>query len=910
MKTACFVVILFGAALSAAAVGDDKPAAAPVKVSDVWVVFKTHFDLGFTDLAENVFTRYRVEMMDNALKIIERNRNMPAEKRFTWTVPGWPLYAQILGPKQEPARRAAVERAIREGYLAVHALAATSHTESLDAEDLVRSLGFSSKVARTYGRPLPLGAKMTDVPEHSWILATILARGGVKLMQIGCNDDCQTLRVPPLFWWEGPDGSRVLCNCTPSYGSGIGPPADWPAKNYLAMIMEGDNHGPPTPKEVDDLLRQAERGLKGVRVHFGTLDDFVHAIEAEKPNLPVVRGDGTDTWIHGIMSMPQTTKIARNIRPLEPALDALDTHLRAWGLAPGPLAQPLAAAYENSYLYGEHTWGMNSAYGPCYVFGDAWKKWLAEAAAEKAPANGNYANVPNGSKQKWLKSYDDKREYIRKTERIVSRELRSRLDLLAKSVHTDGRRVVVYNPLPWTRSGQVSVTMAGGKAGGVIGLGSGDVAAGDWNGKQYSFFARGVPACGYKAYRFATAPEVIVRGPQTALSGVTLDTSGYKAVFDLRRGGIASLVEKSTGRELVDQSSPYVLGQFLHERFSQKEATGFYERYRRYPAGWMLDSVGKPGMPDAAHSPHLATTPGEWKMATRATNLADVVTLTAGDTKGLAKSYVLKFAFPRYFHDVEVEWQVVEKTASKIPEGGWLCFPLAAKSPRFTVGRPGAPIDPTKDILPGANRHLMAIATGVAITGSDGAGAAVCPLDSPLVSLDNPGLWRWSLDFVPKKPIVFVNLYNNQFNTNFPLWQDGSWSERVRVWPIVAEAGAAESLAVNSWEARTPLLAAVTDGPAGELPPSRPGLTVSRRGALATAFGADPDGNPGTLLRVWDQIGISGDVVVALPGGMKCTAAQPMNLRGEKTGAALKIEGGKFAFRLGAYAPASFLLLP
>ena len=178
MKTASFGAILFAAAFSAAAAGGDKPPAAPVKVSNVWVVFKTHFDLGFTDLPENVFARYRVEMMDNALKIIEQNGKLPAEKRFTWTLPGWPLYAQILGPKQEPARRAAIERAIRQGYLAVHALAASSHTESLDAEDLVRSLGFSSKIARAYGRPLPLGAKMTDVPEHSWILATILARAG------------------------------------------------------------------------------------------------------------------------------------------------------------------------------------------------------------------------------------------------------------------------------------------------------------------------------------------------------------------------------------------------------------------------------------------------------------------------------------------------------------------------------------------------------------------------------------------------------------------------------------------------------------------------------------------------------------------------------------------------------------
>ena len=60
------------------------------KVTDIWVVFKTHFDLGFTDLPENVFNRYREEMMDNALRVIENNATLPKEKRFAWTVSGWP----------------------------------------------------------------------------------------------------------------------------------------------------------------------------------------------------------------------------------------------------------------------------------------------------------------------------------------------------------------------------------------------------------------------------------------------------------------------------------------------------------------------------------------------------------------------------------------------------------------------------------------------------------------------------------------------------------------------------------------------------------------------------------------------------------------------------------------------------
>jgi hypothetical protein len=139
------------------------------------------------------------------------------------------------------------------------------------------------------------------------------------------------------------------------------------------MQMTGDNQGPPSPQEIDKLLHYAATEMPGVKIHFGTLDDFTKAVLAERPNLPTVKGDCPDTWIHGIQSNPQETKIARNIRPLEPALDALNTQMRCWGIPTGSISEKLAKAYEQGLLYGEHTWGMNAEYGPRYSYGDDWK---------------------------------------------------------------------------------------------------------------------------------------------------------------------------------------------------------------------------------------------------------------------------------------------------------------------------------------------------------------------------------------------------------------------------------------------------------------------------------------------------------------------------------------------------------
>ena len=82
-----------------------------------------------------------------------------------------------------------------------------------------------------------------------------------------------------------------------------------------------------------------------------------------------------------------------------------------------------------------------------------------------------------------------------------------------------------------------------------------------------------------------------------------------------------------------------------------------------------------------------------------------------------------------------------------------------------------------------------------------------------------------------------------------------------------------------------------------------------KQGVLVTAFGNDPDEiNKGTLLRVWEQAGITGKVTVKLPKAMKVSKATAVNLRGEKTGETKKVRSGKLKFKLGKYAPASFIL--
>ena len=877
-----FAMLLTG--ISGCVADGESPTNAPVR--EIIVVFKTHYDIGYTDLVTNILTRYRTQFAEKALSVIGQSRSLPPDQQFVWTVPGWPL-KEMLWPGQTPERREKLLQAVKDGRLTVHAMPFSLQTETLDLEDLVEGMTYSAYLTQENGLPLPRAAKMTDVPEHTWVLPTLLKHAGVSFLQVGCNMCCTPMQVPPLFWWEGPDGSRLLTSYSPQYGTDLLLPKNWPCHTWLALIMTSDNQGPPTTEQVNKLLQRAAREMPGVKIKFGRLEDFYDAIMAENnTNIPVVRGDMPDTWIHGFESMPIATKTGCDVRPLESAVAMLDTELNAAGVNTPSLKKPLALAYENSLLYSEHTFGYHGSQPGGYWYGGEWKQKLAE-----------------GKYTRFLKSFDDKRAYINTTADIVTNALNDRMQLLAHNVDADGPRIVVFNPLPWARSGEVAVQSPPENCSSVRDLDAGKItAAVATDGKTLRFFANDVPAGGYKTYQPVAgkpADENLIS------SAVVIENKFFRIRADAVRGGIISLVDLKTGRELVSPTDENSLGSYLHERFAKTKVDAFVKSYCRH-LDWALNEFSKPGMPGSDQSPYARLTLTNWTVMVQTCPLAKTIILHSADAAPLAKSVTLKYTLYKDQPYLDVEWTIDDKTPNPIPEGGWLCFPLNLENPKFELARLGSLIDPAKDIIDGGNRELLCLNSGMTVTGNDGFGVGLCPLDSPLVSLGEPGLWKFSMHDFPRRARIFINLYNNQWDTNFPLWQDGSWCSRVRLW-VVRGGDAEKNIITPSWEARQPLVAAYADGARGKLPVTKSGLKLWRRGVLVTLFGPDPYSNK-TLLRVWEQAGNSGSLTVNLPADFSATKAVPVNLRGEPAGDAVKIRNGGFKFKLGAFAPASFRL--
>ncbi|HLZ88928.1 MAG TPA: hypothetical protein VKQ52_16850 [Puia sp.] len=868
---------------------------------------------------------YRTDMIDKALEIMDRTRDLPKEQQFSWTAPGW-VMAKVLEdwPGQTQQRHQRLEEAFQSGRFVCHAMPFSLQSQLLFPEDVARSYESSSFVSRKYGLPLPRGAKMTDVPSQASVLATGLAQGGVKFMHIGCNWPSGDVKYPPLFWWQGPDGSRVLTLYSPIYGTTVGltyprewsdandprvgsnllPPANWPYRVWPAIFVTPDNSGPPGPNDVQALFDEAAKKMPGVKIRVGRLEDFADAILPTHPDLPVIKAEAPDTWIHGCMSDPGGMKISRTINPFIPALEELNTQLSNWNVNVSDITKDISKAYENVLLYSEHTWGGAASVNK---YGEAFKK------------------LPPDSYKDLEASWEDKTDYIRTTENIVRPLLATNLGLLAKNLNSKGIRYVVYNPLPWPRSEWVEAGSPG---------------------SQHKFiYAENVPPSGYKTF---TEKDLVVSNP-VSVSANTIENKYFMIELDPVKGVISSLIDKRTGRDWVDRKAECGLGQYMNERFTYEQTLKYVIDYQQgramniYGAKgvWPHPGMHKPGMISEKEVPYRAALSknGSLKI-TKAPNEETALIDFPADTANHFPASSLRITLQKDKPFVDMELTIKDKARDNWPEADWFCFPFKIEAPRFTVGRSLGMMDPSTDIMEGADKDLYAVGTGVTLTDKDGSGIAFCPFDHCLISLDRPGIWKFTKDFIPHKPVVYLNLYNNQWNTNYRYWYPGTWSSKVRIWTFTKNSTVESRLVTPSLEARTPLMVAEADGPAGSLPTEQAGISVTRKGIQITAFRHNSPENPvfataaataltataptttattpttptaptapqSTLLRLWEQGGISGNVTVTLPNGSTHGKATPVNLRGEITGPPIRIEKGKFTFLLRAYAPASFVL--
>ena len=165
---------------------------------------------------------------------------------------------------------------------------------------------------------------------HNAGLPQILKRAGIDyyvFMRPGPHEK----EIPEsVFWWEGPDGSRVLTLRLPEpYGIwGDFPPhiqrsIDEAPKGTSAAVRfygVGNHGGGPTIDNIKT-IRTLQADANGPKLVFGTLGQFFDHVQDERSDFPVVKGD---LQHHAVGCYTAHSEIKRLVRRAENALGAAE----------------------------------------------------------------------------------------------------------------------------------------------------------------------------------------------------------------------------------------------------------------------------------------------------------------------------------------------------------------------------------------------------------------------------------------------------------------------------------------------------------------------------------------------------------------------------------------------------------
>lgn len=310
----------------------------------VFVVSKTHLDLGFTDYAGNIKQKYLNTFIPDAISLAEKV-NKPDKKYFVWTTGSW-LLKEMLHNADDMHKEKLIN-AIKNGNIAPHAMPFTTHSELLDYDTFDYGLSIVDELDKIRGRKT-IAAKMTDVPGHTKGIVKLLAKHGIKFLHIGVNGASAIPEVPECFLWKSGD-SEVVVVYSGDYGGAF--KSDF-MDEVLYFDHTLDNHGAPSPEKVMNKFNKIQSQFPDYEVTAGTMDDFADVIWQYKNKLPVYEGEIGDTWIHGAATDPYKSASLRELMRLK----------REW-LNDGSMQR-----YSEEYIgfsdalicIAEHTCGMDS----------------------------------------------------------------------------------------------------------------------------------------------------------------------------------------------------------------------------------------------------------------------------------------------------------------------------------------------------------------------------------------------------------------------------------------------------------------------------------------------------------------------------------------------------------------------
>jgi hypothetical protein len=781
----------------------------------VFIVPTVHTDIGYTDLQEKVMARHA----DNTIQALAMVDKYP---EFNWDFETfWQLDCFL---KEHPEKREELFRRLREGRMGLSAdfgnmlTGLCSHEAlnrvTLNARDLANQGGFNFE-----------SVILDDVPSAVGSLPMVLANSGIKYFIEGVNHDRGPYATEGLqnpFYWEGPDGSRVLAHIAggyamagrfftsmeraaqalPSYLADH-EKAGYP---YDAVLVNGafsDNQG--VASWLPEVVQQWNAQWEYPKLILGRPEEFFSYIETNYAGkIPVLKADFGSWWEDGAASSAFETVLSR--RAEERAVTAEMLHSVASVVAGGQYPKSgFDELWRNILLYDEHTWG-------------AW------------------CSISQPKSEQTLKQWEVKGSFARKADELSRQLLHEGMAKLAAMAPTSD--LVVFNPLSWSRQDVVLT-----EAQAVQPLGSKQVIPCQRLPEGGNcFLASDLPSVGYRCYQQTVCSQP---GKNAAsISGNQMENEFYRVELDPKTGALKSVFDKEARRELVDAESEYGLGELVY--VSGGEGTYAVRSDFKLPAPKFSYHTPVASGISSINGPVFAELASE----ARAEDLPQI-TLRVRLYHGLKRL------------DLRYELEKQETTAK---EAVYIAFPFALEVEKggLWLEYPDAITEPLKDQHASACRDWYAVQRWLAA--SDGAATVVLsPLDTPLVTLGGMTASTWPRQLSLKRARLFAYVMNNYWHTNYKAEQGGRHVFRFSLTSKRGGFSKREALACG-WEMFCPAVAERGQGEHEALLPAatRELLVVQPEGLPLLAFKQAEEQN-GFILRLCDFAGLGGNARITLP---------------------------------------------
>ena len=405
-----------------------------------------------------------------------------------------------------------------------------------DGESLVRQLLVGKRyVKEKFGPDVRVGWN-PDSFGYNWQLPQIYKKSGIDYFvtqKLSWNDT----NKPPhkLFWWESPDGSRVLSYLPHDYVNSMEPirmardlaayaPAT-AAPRLMHLYGVGDHGGGPTRRMLEMARKWQAADALFPQIKFDSAGNFFRTLESavDLSKIPVWKSELYFEYHRGVYTTQAKTKW-RHRRNEELLLNA-------------EKFDSLASLYGVPYTQEE--------------FQSAWRKLLFNQFHDILPGSGIAVVYRDAAR--------DHAEVRRAASAILDQSLRA----IASRIDTRGPGVpvVVFNPLSWTRTdvveaevelpsvaGQIAVRDLAGRnvPAEVLRIDAGARTA------HVRFVAADVPSLGYKIFRVVTAPAPATpQPPHKSAAKFSIENEFLRVAVDPRTGCITSILEKRLKREAL-----------------------------------------------------------------------------------------------------------------------------------------------------------------------------------------------------------------------------------------------------------------------------------------------------------------------------------------------------------------------